>query len=206
VPEETLTSSRWREVVDTAARLFHERGYQGISMDDIADAVGITKGALYHHFDSKAEILTAIYEEAADLILARTHKHSGGEPAGQVLRALIRDILEVIDEHRDYITVYYQEMRWLSEWLSRGDARRIQAKVRAYIDFVDGVIERGVGEGTLKPIDSRLTAYALIGMASWAYQWFDPKGTADLDLVAEQLTTIFVQGVGVASGAVIDPV
>jgi AcrR family transcriptional regulator len=188
------TSPRRREVLDTAARLFHERGYQGASMDEIADAVGLTKGSLYHHFDSKTEILTAIYEEAADMVLAHTEGHSETEPAEEVFRSLIRDILEMISKHRYHVTVYYQEMRWVREWLPKDDAARIQAKVRTYIDFVDGVIRRGIEEGSLKPVDSRVAAYALIGMASWAYQWFDPKGRLGLEGVVEVFSGIYLDG------------
>lgn len=187
-------SPRRREVLDIAARLFHERGYQGTSMDEIADAVGLTKGSLYHHFDSKTEILTAIYEEAADMVVAQTEGHSDEEPADAVFRTLIRSILEMIGEHRYHVTIYYQEMRWVREWLPAEDAARIQAKVRSYIDFVDGVIKRGIKEGTLKKTDSRLAAYALIGMASWAYQWYDPKGRLGLDGVVDVFAEIYMDG------------
>lgn len=187
-------SPRRREVLDTAARLFHERGYQGTSMDEIADAVGLTKGSLYHHFDSKTDILTAIYEEAADMVVAQTEGHSDDEPAAEVFRTLIRSILEMIGEHRYHVTIYYQEMRWVREWLPAEDAARIQTKVRTYIDFVDGVIKRGIKEGSLKSVDSRLAAYALIGMASWAYQWYDPKGRLGLDGVVDEFAGIYMDG------------
>ncbi|MFN8217053.1 MAG: TetR/AcrR family transcriptional regulator [Solirubrobacterales bacterium] len=188
-------SARRREVLDTAARLFHERGYQGTSMDEIADAVGLTKGSLYHHFDGKAEILTAIYEEAADLVVAQTEGHSDDEPAADVFAALVRGILEMIAQHRYHVTVYYQEMRWVREWLPEEDAARIRAKVRTFIDFVDGVFKRGIEEGALRPVDSRLAAYALIGMASWSYQWYQPKGRLDPDGVAELFASIYLDGV-----------
>lgn len=188
-------SARRREVLDTAARLFHERGYQGTSMDEIAEAVGLTKGSLYHHFASKTEILAAIYEEAADMVVAQTEKHGEDEPPDVVFRSLVHDILELIAEHRHHVTVYYQEMRWVRQWLPRKDANRIQAKVRSYIDYVDGVLRRGAEEGSLKPIDSRIAAYALIGMASWAYQWYDPAGKRQIDEIADDFLAIYMTGI-----------
>lgn len=187
-------SARRREVLDTAARLFHERGYQGTSMDEIADAVGLTKGSLYHHFAGKTEILAAIYEEAADLVLAHVHKHAdGGEPA-VVLRELIHDILELVADHRYHVTVYYQEMRWVREWLPEADAARVRRKVRTYMDFVEGVVRRGVEDGSFAPIDAKVAAYSVIGMASWAYQWFDPRGRVGVDGVAEIFADIALRG------------
>jgi AcrR family transcriptional regulator len=187
-------SARRREVLDTAARLFHERGYQGTTMDEIAAAVGLTKGSLYHHFASKTEILTAIYEEAADLVVAHTRKLGEDEPPEVVFGSLVRDILELIAEHRYHVTVYYQEMRWVREWLPKKDAARIQKKVRSYIDYVESVIQRGIDAGTLRDVDPRVAAYALIGMASWSYQWYDPEGKLDLDTITELFTSIYLRG------------
>jgi AcrR family transcriptional regulator len=187
-------SARRREVLDVAARLFHERGYQGTSMDEIADAVGLTKGSLYHHFASKTEILAAIYEEAADLVVGHTQRHGDDAPPADILRSLVRDILELIANHRYHVTVYYPEMRWVREWLPKRDAARIQAKVRAYIEYVEAVIARGVADGSFAPVDSRIAAYALIGMASWSYQWFDPAGRMSIDQVADEFAVLYLHG------------
>jgi AcrR family transcriptional regulator len=191
--EPTMTARR-REVLDTASRLFHERGYQGTSMDEIADAVGLTKGSLYHYFSSKTQILAAIYEEAADLVVEHTTRVDASAPVEDAIRSLVHSILELIAEHRHHVTVYYQEMRWMREWLPAKDARRIQKKVQSYIDYVDSIVARGIKEGVLKPVDSHLAALALVGMASWAYQWYSPDGRLGPDAVADLFTDIYLRG------------
>lgn len=195
-PSAEPMTARRREVLDTAARLFHERGYMGTSMDEIADAVGLTKGSLYHYFASKTEILAAIYEEAADLVVAHTTVLEDDAPVEDIVRSLIRSILELIAEHRHHVTVYYQEMRWMREWLPKRDATRIQKKVQTYIDYVDRVVRRGMDEGVFRAADPRLSAYALVGMASWSYQWYTPNGRLDLDEVTDQFATIYLSGLG----------
>ena len=187
-------TARRREVLDIAARLFHERGYQGTSMDEIADAVGLTKGSLYHHFSSKTDILAAIYEEAADFVVEHTTRHDDGTPPDEIIRSLVHDILVLITEHRYHVTVYYQEMRWVREWLPRREAARIEGKVRRYLEYVETVVERGIADGTFARVDSRVAAYALIGMASWAYQWYDPAGRVGLEEVADTFAGIYLDG------------
>ncbi|MGH7917667.1 MAG: helix-turn-helix domain-containing protein, partial [Candidatus Binataceae bacterium] len=57
--------NRRGQLLDAAARLFRERGYHATSMRDIAKAVGMLSGSIYYHFDSKEEMLVAVYEEGA---------------------------------------------------------------------------------------------------------------------------------------------
>jgi AcrR family transcriptional regulator len=187
-------SPRRREVLDEAARLFHERGYMGTSMDDIADAVGLTKGTLYHHFPSKAVILGDIYEEAVSFVLAHMSELEQQGSATAAVRSIISAIVELIGEHRYHVTVFYQEMRWIGEWLPAKDARAIRKQIREYIDSVERVIQRGIDEGDFRPTDVSVAAYALIGMASWTYQWFEPSRRLSAGAVSEVLAQTFLEG------------
>ncbi|MGD0136966.1 MAG: helix-turn-helix domain-containing protein, partial [Bryobacteraceae bacterium] len=66
MPRETLVDSR-QEILRTAARLFQQRGYDATSMNDVAGALKLSKGGLYHHFQSKDEILFEIMNHAMDI-------------------------------------------------------------------------------------------------------------------------------------------
>lgn len=188
-------SARRREVLDEASRLFHERGYAGTSMDDIADAVGLTKGTLYHYFPSKTVILAEIYQEAVDFVLASVRCFDEEESATKAVRSVIQAIVELIGEHRYHVTVFYQEMRWIDEWLPAKDARSIRKKIRKYIDSLERVIQRGVDTGEFRPVDVSATTYALIGMSSWTYQWFEPGRRLSAAQIGSLFTEIFVSGI-----------
>jgi AcrR family transcriptional regulator len=190
----TMTPRR-REVLDAAAKLFHERGYMGTSMDHVADAVGLTKGSLYHHFPGKAQILSEIYEEAADFVLTHIERHPDDAPPSDIVRSLIRDIVVLIGERRYHVTVFYQEMRWVAEWLPPDDAARVQGKMRRYIEYVESVLRRGMASGEFADLDVTVTAYALIGMASWTYQWYDPRRSLSVDEVTDIFAGIFLRGI-----------
>ncbi len=188
-------SPRRREVLDEATRLFCERGYGGTSMDDVADAVNLTKGTLYHHFSGKGKILAQIYEEAADFVLAKTEEASQDSSPADSVRSLIRGIMELIEQRRHLVTVFYQEMPWVDRWLEPTDARRVQRKIRRYIDHVESLLQRGMDTGEFLHLDVHATAYALIGIATWSYQWWNPEGPYGLQDMTDLLAGIFLRGI-----------
>src|SRR6201997_2607260 len=98
---ETLADSR-QEILRTAARLFQQRGYDATSMNDVAAALKLSKGGLYHHFQSKDEILFEIMNHAMDITEERVLSpvRSIADPEER-LRALIRLHMEVVLSPRD---------------------------------------------------------------------------------------------------------
>jgi AcrR family transcriptional regulator len=194
-------SARRRGVLDVAARLFHERGFMGTSMDEIAEAVGLTKGSLYHHFDGKAQILAEIYEEAADFVLEHIGTSDPEMEPSRAIHELIRGIVILIGTRRYHVTVFYQEMRWVSKWLPSDDVKRLQAKVQQYVDYVEVTIERGIKAGTFKVVDAKVAAYGLIGMASWSYQWYNPDGPRSVDEITATLGGIYLCGLQFEAGS-----
>lgn len=188
-------SPRRREVLDEAARLFCERGYGGTSMDDVAAAVKLTKGTLYHHFPGKAEILAQIYDEAADFVLAGTKETPDDIPPPVAVRAVVAGIVQLIEERRHLVTIFHQEMPWVERWLPADDARRIHRKMREYISYVESVLRAGVDSGDFLRLDVHPTAHALIGMVTWSYRWWDPAGPYGADEMTDLLAGIFLRGI-----------
>src|SRR6476646_6538975 len=96
MPRETLVDSR-QEILRTAARLFQQRGYDATSMNDVAAALKLSKGGLYHHFQSKDEILFNLVNHAMDITQARVIDGVKGiaDPEER-LRMLIRRHIEVV--------------------------------------------------------------------------------------------------------------
>src|SRR5581483_9078992 len=92
-------ASKHRQGMATSARLFMTAGYSGTSMEDLAVAVGVTKGALYHYFATKSDILYAIYQHVVDLITARFESHPPEADPRERLRLTILDMLVMIERH-----------------------------------------------------------------------------------------------------------
>jgi AcrR family transcriptional regulator len=189
---EATTDSR-QEILRAAARLFQERGYDATSMSDVAAALKLSKGGLYHHFQSKDEILFHLMEHAMEITQQRVI-----EPVRQIsdpeerLRALIRLHIGVVLSERDReITVMLHENHPLPPELRR----RINGRKKEYVQFVEGMIAEIQGQRRSKErVSPRAAAFALMGMINWIYQWYRPEGKLDEQALVRQYTEIFFAG------------
>lgn len=192
MPREAVVDSR-QEILRTAARLFQQRGYDATSMNDVAAALKLSKGGLYHHFQSKDEILFEIMNHAMEITQERvlTPVRSIADPKDR-LRALIRLHIEVVLSPRDReITVMLHENHPLPPALRR----KINARKKDYVHFVENLIadvQRKRGSRTA--VTPRAAAFALVGMINWIYQWYKADGPLTGDALVQQYTDIFFHG------------
>jgi AcrR family transcriptional regulator len=187
------SKQKLREICRIAARVFYEKGYDGASMQDIAEAVGLTKAGLYHHVGSKDRLLFEIMNYGMDIldetVLARVKDIA--DPREKLRQTIIGHI-DLIVRARDLeITVILHENRSLKGALRK----KINARKRNYIHYLEGLIgqvqERA---GTRPPISPRLAAFALLGMINWLYQWFRPEGPTRQNELAEAYVDFFFRG------------
>src|ERR1700732_1891603 len=131
---ETAVEPR-QEILRTAARLFQQQGYDGTSMNDVSAALKLSKGGLYHHFQSKDEILFDLMNHAMEITQQRIVDplRSVADPE-QRLRMLIRLHVDVVMSVRDReITVLLHENHPLPPSLRK----RINARKKEYVHFVE---------------------------------------------------------------------
>jgi TetR/AcrR family transcriptional regulator, cholesterol catabolism regulator len=172
---------RRQEVVYEAAKAFAKRGYDRTTMQELAAAMGLATGALYHYFGAKEQLLMAICDQLMDPLLEQTTALLD-EPASaeERLRAVVRLWVGHVVEHRDHMLVFQQE-RHLIESGERW--RKVRASRKAFERLVEGVLERA-------PLrtDARLALLALLGMVNHTAQWYRPRG----DLTPEQIADGYV--------------
>jgi AcrR family transcriptional regulator len=196
---ETAATDPRQEILRTAARLFQQQGYDGTSMNDVAAALKLSKGGLYHHFQSKDEILFNLMNHAMDIteerVIAPVKAIADPE---ERLRTLIRRHIAVVLSERDReITVMLHENHPLTPALRK----RINARKKDYVHFVENLIAEvqsnaqnqraGASKKTVTP---RAAAFALLGMINWIYQWYRPDGSLQEESLVQQYTEIFFQG------------
>ncbi len=182
-----------QEILRAAARLFQQQGYDATSMNDVAAALKLSKGGLYHHFQSKDEILFHIMSHAMDITEERVIKAARRvEDPEERLRTLIRlHIGVVLSEEDREITVMLHENHPLPPALRR----KINGRKKDYIHFVEILIADAQRQlkssGTVTP---RAGAFALLGMINWIYQWYKPGSALTGDAIVSQFTEIFFRG------------
>jgi AcrR family transcriptional regulator len=179
-------------IIAAAARVFQTKGYHAASVQDVADAVGILKGSLYHHFESKEELLYLIvkeprarlYKTVADIV-------AGDAPAGQKLRRAILAHLEAFDQHYPHLFVYLREREEMK--------RRFRGAPKEYERYWQQILREGVKSGEFRAdLDVEVVSYGLLGMVNWLYKWYDPRGRLSVREIAAQLSTMALAGLGAA--------
>jgi AcrR family transcriptional regulator len=182
-----------QEILRAAARLFQQQGYDATSMNDVAAALKLSKGGLYHHFQSKDEILFHIMSHAMEITEERVinvaRRIDGVE---ERLRTLIRLHIQVVLSPEDReITVMLHENHPLPPPLRR----KINARKKDYLVFVENLIaEVQRKRGSPSSVTPRAAAFALVGMINWIYQWYKPGGPLTGDALVQQYTDIFFRG------------
>ncbi|MGO8796066.1 MAG: TetR/AcrR family transcriptional regulator [Candidatus Sulfotelmatobacter sp.] len=207
MPRETVVDPR-QEILRTAARLFQQRGYDATSMNDVAAALKLSKGGLYHHFQSKDEILFEIMNHAMEITQERViNPVRGIADPEERLRALIRLHIEVVLSPRDReITVMLHENHPLPPALRK----RINARKKDYIHFLENLMTE-VQENVQKQkqfripaqpsapgksrVSPRAAAFALLGMINWIYQWYKPEGDLQAQNLIPQFTELIFGGI-----------
>jgi len=182
-----------QEILRTAARLFQQQGYDATSMNDVAAALKLSKGGLYHHFQSKDEILFHIMSDAMDITEERVINAARRvEGAEERLRTLIRLHIEVVISEEDReITVMLHE----NHPLPAGFRRKINGRKKDYVHFVENLIADVQRQRNAPPrVTPRAAAFALLGMINWVYQWYKPGGPLTGDEIVRQYTEIFFRG------------
>jgi AcrR family transcriptional regulator len=196
---ETVLDSR-QEILRTAARLFQQRGYDATSMNDVAAALKLSKGGLYHHFQSKDEILYEIMNHAMEITQDRVlNPVRGIADPEERLRALIRLHIEVVLSPRDReITVMLHENHPLPPALRK----RINARKKEYIHFLENLmaevqekVQSKAQHQTKGKVSPRAAAFALLGMINWIYQWHKPEGDLQTENLIPQFTGLIFGGI-----------
>jgi AcrR family transcriptional regulator len=165
---------RSEEVYAAALRLFREKGYHATSMQDIAAAVGLYKGSLYHYIGGKDELLARVFERGMGVLLAdveRIAADRAGTPSAQ-LRLIVQAHVEAVANNLDALTVYLHEWRALA-----GDSlANVRAQHERYTGLVAEIVGRGVRMGEFRAPDVGIATLGLLGMCNWLCQWYTPGG------------------------------
>ncbi|MDQ4118888.1 MAG: TetR/AcrR family transcriptional regulator [Actinomycetota bacterium] len=183
------------ELFEQATRLFAERGFAGTSLQDIADALGITRPALYYYVKSKDELLARLVTEVTDGPLNELNDLVAREGRDPV--ATLRGVVEVIVRRRTTQPARFRLLiRSEAELPDELTAAYAESR-RAVLKVIAGVIDDGVRAGVFRPVDARVAALGVLGMCNWVAWWFNPdreggRKPDDADAVALQFADMAV--------------
>jgi AcrR family transcriptional regulator len=170
---------------------------------DLAEALGVQKGSLYAHIESKADLLWEVAREGAAAFHAALDQVPDDGPVVERIRDALRAHLRVVSEQLDVATVFTREWRYLE-----GERReQFVAERRRYEDRVRALFREGRERGELRTdLDDAAAALVALSAANWAYTWLRPRpaegGSAagasslgtDTDRLADRFTALLLDG------------
>jgi AcrR family transcriptional regulator len=188
---------RYRTILETAARLICERGYEATSMQEIAAACRMTKAGLYHHIQNKEQLLFAIMNYGMDVfeeqVLSRVQDIA--DPLERLRACMRHNILLVTRGWSKEVIIILHEHATLT-----GEARAfIDARKKKYVDFLEESFAQAVAQGRIRPVDPTIGAFSLLGMVLWVYKWFKPDGRLTDEALADGMVDLLFPSL-VASG------
>jgi AcrR family transcriptional regulator len=178
----TRPTNRREIIIKAAGQLFRKQGYEGTSVRDIADAVGLQSGSLFFHFSSKEEILLSLLEGGLRRAVAILDHHlaqavSPREKLSAILHGHLQAILE---EERDAFYVVLRDWRTLSS-PSRRKVIALRDEYESHIALsLDELAHTG-----LIPGNTRLFRLFLLGALNWTVQWYRPDGGLTINQLAD---------------------
>jgi TetR/AcrR family transcriptional regulator, cholesterol catabolism regulator len=180
---------READLMRAAIRLFRERGFHATSMQDLAEALGMNRGSLYHYIDSKDDLLWSIVSGALSQLDDHVRPILESPMSGRDrLRQAIAAHLAFAAAHADELSLVQIELRSLPP------ERRLAIVDRrdAYERLWRAAIEAALAEGTIRPTNVRLAGIAILSACNWFTQWYRPNGEMTLDDIAAQFADLFL--------------
>ena len=169
-----ISAYKRRLILEEACHLFYAQGYEGTTLEAIADRLNVTKPFIYSYYRNKAEILREVSECGIRLCIAVLDdvRESGGTPMAQ-LKAI---------ENQEYIVVYQREEKNLEPATAR-DIRKLR---KAFDTRIEALLDEGVASGAFDIEDTGFAAISISGLMSWTANWFLPDGKRSASEVVVQ--------------------
>lgn len=192
------SDQRWQEIVDAAAVVFQQKGYEAASTADIAEAVGMLKGSLYYYIETKEDLLFAVIQQVHEPFLenrVRCERLEGG--ALTRMRAFIEGHVALNAREAVRSAVFYRDFYSLSP-----ERRAFIISVRDQYDgFLRELIRQGQREGVFCPdLDPKITAIAMLGMINHVFQWYREGGDETPEDVGRHYADLLLGGLICPSG------
>lgn len=179
-------------IIDEALVLFERHGFHGVSVSQLVEASGTSKGGFYHHFQSKDELLYVIHDYFITYVLnkAREADISSTYPT-EKLQRMIQSFVKVFDLYKPHISVFYQESNYLKPLYEK----EIRNKRQSYKELLFRVIEEGIRTGEFRPeVDVSIIGMSILGMVNWSYKWYRQDGEKSIEEIADIFVDFIFQG------------
>ena len=175
-----------------------EKGYEGAGVQDIAAAAGLTKAGLYHHIESKEQLLFEIQSYGMDVFEEQVlfPVLSIADPLDRLRACMERNVKLVTRGWSKEVTIILHEHATLT-----GKARaQINARKKRYVRFLESSFAEAVRRGRIRAVNPKVAAFAFLGMVLWIYKWYRPDGPIPAEKIAADMQDLLFTGLETKPG------
>lgn len=192
-PQRSGESQRIRHILEQAARVICQQGFEATSMQEIAVACGLTKAGLYHHVKTKDALLLAIMNYGMDLfeelVLARVEGIAN--PLERLRATMARNVELVTHDSSKEVTIILHE----HQTLTGAAQREINARKKRYVRFLEASFREAIEQKLIRPVDPTLAAFSFLGVVLWIYKWYREDGRISAQQLADGMIDLFFEGI-----------
>lgn len=181
-------------LVRVALELFLKQGYAQTSMQEIVDTAGVTKGAFYHYFRSKDDLVLLAHETYLDRQLEDIEQiEDSSMTSAEKLETLMVHMVRGVVDSRPSVALFLEERRFLTG----PRFREVKRRRDTFVAKLDGLLEQGIKRGEFRDVpDTRVVSLGIIGMLTWTYQWLRVDGPLGPDEIGHLFASLVLQGLG----------
>ncbi len=181
---------RKEDIIKITAQLFSEKSYHDVTMDDIAEKVGVAKGTIYLYFESKEKLYLEILEDRHEAIESLLEKEiAKSDPAPQKLIKILRIIFSFYRQNLDVLRILSRDethlIREHFEFTEHWRLRRIK--------LYEKILEKGVKEGSFRPANIKLTSQIIFGLVRSVMFFYETDKSAEE--TAEEVFSVIARGI-----------
>jgi AcrR family transcriptional regulator len=183
---------RYHEILERAARLIFQSGYDATSMQEIAEACGLTKAGLYHHIKTKEALLLAIMHYGMDLfddrVLAKVSDIV--DPVARLRECMARNIALITQDASKEVTIILHE----HQTLTGAAAQEINVRKKRYVRFLEVAFRQASERGQIRAVDPTLAAFSFLGVVLWTFKWYRPDGKLGPRQLSDGMIDLYFEG------------
>ena len=176
--------NQYEKILRVSADLISQKGYHGVSLQQIANKTKLHKSSLFHYFKNKEELILRILEASVDQASAKLGKLVGNKeltPKEKLRKAIEEHLTSLLTEHRANATIYLNELRGLS----RKNQKEYLTKRKRYQKDFEKIIEGMKGEGYFQGLDPKIVTAGILGMLNWTARWYKKTGRLTIEEISD---------------------
>jgi AcrR family transcriptional regulator len=185
------TEDRKDQILKIATNIFYRDGYEKASLQEIAQKAGITKAAIYHHFNNKEEILFTLVSTLSDkLIFDLKEIVKCVDDPVEKLRQLMSKQISYMNPDKANVKILIEDRRLLSKRFSEVIKSKMEEVIQIYRDILVQIRDIGM----LKDVNMFTANFTVLAVINWLYHWYNPKGKLSIEEIVDNIIKIIFYG------------